>query len=166
MILLLLLFISLTQGICNWIPEANPASRVCSFAGVLYLKFMLHVLLFPMINAMYFHLSTFRSMCPVPNMAVFYISLISCFTAMLLGYFPNDFGMVTISTIITGIIYFLTFHIVIIIVIIIIITATVMATCVSSSMYLNFFMLCLCMLCNCAACVCVCVCVPFCLFMS
>ena len=49
-------------------------------------------------------------MCAVPNMAVFWISLTSCFPGMLLMYFLNDFEIVPVATIITGITFVLTFH--------------------------------------------------------
>jgi len=38
-----------------------------------------------MLTVLYFYISTFRSMCAVPNMAVFCSSLISCFPGMLLS---------------------------------------------------------------------------------
>ena len=65
---------------------------------------------------LYLYVSTFRSMCAVPNMAVFCSSLTSWFPGMLLTYFLNDFEMVPVARIITGIIF------IIIIIIIIIIT--------------------------------------------
>jgi len=43
-------------------------------------------------------------MCAVPNMAVFCSSLTSCFPGMLLTYFLNDFEIVPVAPIITGII--------------------------------------------------------------
>ena len=55
-----------------------------------------------MLNALYFHTSTFQSMCAVPNMTVFCSSLISCFTGMLLRYFQNDFEIVPVAPVITG----------------------------------------------------------------
>ena len=55
---------------------------------------MARVLLFPMLNVLYFHISTSRSMCAVANMAAFCSSLISCFPGTLLRYFVNDFDMV------------------------------------------------------------------------
>jgi hypothetical protein len=76
-IMLLLLFIM--QGIYSFIPETNHVYKVCSVAIILYLQFMLHVMLFRLFNDLYTHISTFRSMCAVHNMAVFYSSLISCF---------------------------------------------------------------------------------------
>ena len=39
---------------------------------------------------LYFDVSTFRSMCAVPNMGVFCSSLTSCFPGMLLMYFLNS----------------------------------------------------------------------------
>ena len=41
----------------------------------------------------YFYISTFRSICVVPNMAVFYSSLVSCLPSMLLRYCLNDFEL-------------------------------------------------------------------------
>jgi len=70
------------QGIYNYVPETDTVSRVYSVAADLYLQFLLRALLFPMLNTvctMHFHISTFRSMCAVPNVAVFCNSLISCF---------------------------------------------------------------------------------------
>jgi hypothetical protein len=52
---------------------------------------------------MYFYISTFRSMCAVPNIAVFCSSLTSWFHGIVLTYFLNDFEMVPVAPIITGI---------------------------------------------------------------
>jgi len=52
------------------------------------------------LNLLYFYISTFRSMCAVPSMAVFCSSLTSCFLGMLLTYFLNDFEIVIIIIII------------------------------------------------------------------
>ena len=49
-------------------------------------------------------------MCAVPNMAVFWSSLTSCFPGMLLTYFLNDFEIVPVAPLITGIAFVLTFH--------------------------------------------------------
>ena len=49
-------------------------------------------------------------MCAVPNMAVFWSSLTSCFPDMLLTYFPNDFETVPVAPIITGITFVFTFQ--------------------------------------------------------
>ena len=71
-----------------------------------------------MLNLLYFYVSTFRSMCAVPNMAVYCSSLTSsCFPVMLLTYFLNDFKIVPVAPIATGITFVFTFHIIIIIII-------------------------------------------------
>jgi len=46
----------------------------------------------------------------VPNMAVFCSSLTSCFPGMLLTYFLNDFEIVPVAPVITGISFVFTFH--------------------------------------------------------
>jgi len=49
-------------------------------------------------------------MCPVQNMAVFCSSLISSFPGTLLRYCRNDFKMVPVAPIITGITFVFTLH--------------------------------------------------------
>ena len=49
-------------------------------------------------------------MYAVPNMAVFWSSLISCFPGMLLTYFLNDSEIVPVAHTITGITFVFTFH--------------------------------------------------------
>ena len=49
-------------------------------------------------------------MCAVLNMAVFCSSLTSCFPGMLLTYFLNDFEIVPVAPIITGITFGFTLH--------------------------------------------------------
>jgi hypothetical protein len=72
LLLLLLLFIAFMPGIYNYIPETNHVGRVYSFAAILYLQFVLHVMLFPTLIALYLDIGTSRSMCAVPNIAVYY----------------------------------------------------------------------------------------------
>jgi hypothetical protein len=50
---------------------------------------MVGILLVPALTPLYLYVSTFRSMCAVPNMAVFCSSLTSWFPGMLLTYFLN-----------------------------------------------------------------------------
>ena len=108
------------QGIFTHIPETNYVHRVYRAAAILLLLFMVLILLVSVLNLLYFYISTFRSMCSVPNMAVFCSSLTSCFPGMLLTYFLNDFEIVPVVPIITGITFVLTFHMRCIIIIIII----------------------------------------------
>jgi hypothetical protein len=65
---------------------------------------------FPALALLYFYVSTFRSMCSVPDMAVFCSSLNSWFPGMLLTHFLNYFEMVPVAPIITGITLVSTFH--------------------------------------------------------
>jgi len=56
----------------------------------LYLQYMAHVMLFSVINILYFHISTLWNMQVVPNMAVSCSSLM-CFPHMLFTHFMNNF---------------------------------------------------------------------------
>ena len=59
------------QGIYSYIPDTNYFPREYSVAAVLLLIFMVLISLVSVLNLFYFYISTFRSMCAVPNMAVF-----------------------------------------------------------------------------------------------
>ena len=58
------------QGIYTYIPETNYVRREYSVAAILLL-FIVLISLVSVLNLLYFYISTFRSMCAVPNMAVF-----------------------------------------------------------------------------------------------
>ena len=75
------------QGIYTYIPETNYVSREYSVAAIMFLLFMVLISLVPVLNLLYFYISTSRSMCAVPNMAVFCSSLTSCFHGILLYYY-------------------------------------------------------------------------------
>ena len=74
----------------TYVPETNYVPREYSVAAVLLLIFMVLISLVSVLNLLYFYISTFRHMCAVPNRAVFWSSLTSCFPDMLLTYFLND----------------------------------------------------------------------------
>ena len=78
--------------------------------AILWSQFMVHVMLCPMIHVLYFYISTFRSTCAVPNVAVFCSSWTSYIPGMLLSYFLKLFDIVPVSPIITGTIYNFIFH--------------------------------------------------------
>ena len=59
------------QGIYTYIPETYYVPREYSVAAILLLLFMVLISLVSVLNLLYFYISTFRSMCAVPNMAVF-----------------------------------------------------------------------------------------------
>ena len=99
------------QGIYTYIPETNCVPRECSVAAILLLLFMVLISLVSVLDLLYFYVSTFRSVCAVPNMmAVFCSSFTSCFPGMLLTYFLNDLEIVPVAPIITGITFVFTFH--------------------------------------------------------
>ena len=65
------------QGIYTYIPETNHVPREHRVSAILSLLFMVSISLVPELALLYFYVSTFRSMCAVPNMAVVYSSLTS-----------------------------------------------------------------------------------------
>jgi hypothetical protein len=96
--------VTFMQSIYNYIHETNHVNMVYLAAAVLCLKFVINVMLFAMINILHFYISIFQTMGAVSNMSVFCSSLISCFPFVFLGYFLNDFEVVLVTHIITGII--------------------------------------------------------------
>jgi len=70
------------QGI--YTPDTNYVPREYGVAAILLLLFMVLISLVSVLNLLYFYVSTFRSVCAVPNMAVFCSSLTSCFPGILL----------------------------------------------------------------------------------
>ena len=98
------------QSIYTYIPETNYVPREYSVAAIPLLLFMVLISLVPVLNLLYFYVSTFRSMCAVPSMAVFCNSLTSCFPGMLLTYFLNESEIVPVAPIITGITSVFTFY--------------------------------------------------------
>jgi hypothetical protein len=65
------------QGIYTYIPETNHFSREHCVAAILVLLFVVRISLVPALTPLYLYVSTFRSMCAVPNKAVFSSSLTS-----------------------------------------------------------------------------------------
>ena len=98
------------QGSHTRIPGTNHFPRGYIVAAILSLLFMVPLCLVPALALMFFYVSIFQSMCAVPNMAVFCISLTSWFPGMSLTYFLNDLEMVPVAPIITGITLVFTFH--------------------------------------------------------
>jgi hypothetical protein len=65
------------QGIYTYIPETNHVLMEHCVTTILMLLFMVLISLVPALTLLYLYVSTFRSMCAVPNMAVFCSSLTS-----------------------------------------------------------------------------------------
>jgi hypothetical protein len=74
--------ISFMQGIYTYIPETNHVPKQYNVAAILSLLFMMPISLAPPLVLMYFYISTFRSMCAVPNMAV--LTILKWFLSLLL----------------------------------------------------------------------------------
>jgi hypothetical protein len=95
----IIISVSFMQGIYTSVPETNYVPRDYSIAAILLFLFMVHTSLAPVLNLLHFYISTFQSMCAVPNMAVFCSPLISWIPGTLLRYFLNDFQMVPVDPI-------------------------------------------------------------------
>jgi hypothetical protein len=78
-IIIIIITVSFMQGIHTRIPETNHVPRGYIVAAILCLLFMVPLSLVPALALLFFYISTFRSMCAVPNMAAFCSSLTSCF---------------------------------------------------------------------------------------
>ena len=87
LLLLLLLGLLLLYRVFTVI---NHASEVCNDGAILLLRFVVQVMLFLMINIVYFYVSLLHSMCAVSSMVVFFSSLILCSLRMLLRYVMNN----------------------------------------------------------------------------
>jgi hypothetical protein len=91
------------QAIYSYISGTNNVCRVYNFAAILFLQIMVYVMLFQMMNVLYFTISAFRSMCAVTSKAVLYSSLMLFLPGALLRYFLNNFDFTPVAPIITGI---------------------------------------------------------------
>jgi len=98
------------RGIYTHIPETKFVPREYSVAAILLFLFVVLISLLSVLNLLYFYNSTFQSMCAVPNMSVFCSSLTSCLPGILHTYFLNDFEIVPVAPIVTGISFVFTFH--------------------------------------------------------
>ena len=72
-IIIIVVVISFMQGIYTYILETSSIPRGYSVAAILLLLFLVLISLAPVLNLLYFYIGTFRSMCAVPNIAVFFI---------------------------------------------------------------------------------------------
>ena len=90
-------------GVYSYISETNPVCSVYNVAAVLQLQFMPHVMLFPILNVLYFCTLTERSVCAVASVAVFCTSLISFLPGISLRYFLNGSEMFPVAFMISGV---------------------------------------------------------------
>jgi len=73
-VIIIVIIISFMQDIFTCIPETNCVPREYNVAAILLLLFMVLISLVSVRNLLYFYISTFRSMCAVPSMVVFFCS--------------------------------------------------------------------------------------------
>jgi hypothetical protein len=90
-----ILAVHFVQGIYDYVPEKKHVSNIYIMFKVFCGYNIWYILLF------YFYVSTFWSMCAVPNMAVFVLF------SMLLSFFLNDCKVVPVASSITGITFVL-----------------------------------------------------------
>ena len=69
-IIIIIIIISFMKVIYTYIPETNYVPRKYSVAAILLLLFTVLISLVSVLNLSYFYISTSRSKCSVPNMAV------------------------------------------------------------------------------------------------
>ena len=110
--IIIILVIVFIQGIYNYIPETNHVYRVYSVAAVLYLQFILQWMLFRVLNKFCTFTSALSALCVQCTIWLFFcISLISCFSVMLLRYCLTDCETVPVAPTITVINFVLTQYI-------------------------------------------------------
>ena len=73
------------QGIYTYIPETNHIPREHRVAAILVLLFMMPISLVPVSTPLHLYVSTFQSMCAVPNVVIIIILGIS----IMQGYIPE-----------------------------------------------------------------------------
>jgi hypothetical protein len=73
------LIVILMQGIYSYVPETHHVSMICTAAALQQVQFMLHVMLFPILNVLRFYIITSRNVCAVPDMSDFCSSLLHAF---------------------------------------------------------------------------------------
>jgi cytochrome bd-type quinol oxidase subunit 2 len=89
-IIIIIITISFMQGIYTYIPETNNVPKEYNVAAILSLLFMVPISLVHVLTLMYFYISTFRSMCAVPNMAVFFFSFIIIIIIIIITTWKNS----------------------------------------------------------------------------
>ena len=70
-IIIIIIIISFMQGIYIYIPETKYVPKEYSVAAILLFLFMVLISLVPVLNLLYFYISTFRNMCAVPKYGCF-----------------------------------------------------------------------------------------------
>ena len=74
-IVVIIIIVSFMLCIHTYIPETNHVPRGYIVAAILSLLFMVPLFLVPALSLLFFYVSTFRSMCVVPNIIIIIILL-------------------------------------------------------------------------------------------
>ena len=83
-IIIIIIIVSFMHGSHTHIPATNHVTRRYIVAAILSLLFMVPLFLVPALALLFFYISTFQSMCAVPNVAVFCSSLKSLFPGIII----------------------------------------------------------------------------------
>jgi hypothetical protein len=79
------------------LPQTSHVSRYRrSFAAILWSQHTVHLMLFPILNIFYFHITTFPNNSAVSSKSSVQTSSMSCFTGTLLNYFLKIVEMVPV----------------------------------------------------------------------
>ena len=62
-IIIIITIITRYNSIYSHVPQTHHVFRVRTVAAILQLQFTLHIMLFPMLNVLLFHIITSRSVC-------------------------------------------------------------------------------------------------------
>jgi hypothetical protein len=90
------------HGIYSDIPKAHHICTMYTFAAILLLQFVPHIMKFPMINLLSLYISS-HNILAVPSMGVFCRSLMSYFPSTFLRHCLYDFNTVPVATVVIGI---------------------------------------------------------------
>jgi hypothetical protein len=96
------------QSIYNYVLETNHVSWVYSAAAVLHLPFVQHVMIFHILSMFCTFTLVLFEVCVQCPVWMHYV--VTWFPSMLLRYCLNDFGMIPVDPVITGITVAFTFH--------------------------------------------------------
>ena len=110
-IMMMIIIFSFMQGIYTYIHRDKlcpQAIQCCSYSVVTIHG--AYIVSFSVESIVLLHQYFPKFVCAVPNMAVVCSSFTSCFPGMLLTYFLNDYEIVPVAPIITGITFVFTFH--------------------------------------------------------
>jgi len=109
-IIIIIIIIIRYNPTCSHVPQTHDVSTVRTAAAIQQVPFMLHVMLFPMLNVPHFYIITSRSVCSVSDMSDFCSSLLHAFPVSCSGIYRMTLRWFQFTQLLTGIIFVFTFH--------------------------------------------------------